>query len=88
MSYIIYEVFLQEVMVINMRGDIRRFYLKRCFNLKAALTNMINAGTSTRGPTTPVNASGELSPNVAMATAMANSKLFPAAVNAKVVDLE
>ena len=33
-----------------------------------------------RGPTTPTNASPELSPKTATATAIANSKLFPAAV--------
>ena len=42
----------------------------------------MSAGTSTNGPTTPVKASGEFKPKVAIATAIANSKLFPEAVNA------
>jgi hypothetical protein len=33
------------------------------------------------GPTTPTNASPEFSPNIATATAIASSKLVPAAVN-------
>lgn len=41
----------------------------------------INTGTSTKGPITVVNATGEANPNVAIATANANSKLLPAAVN-------
>ena len=39
-------------------------------------------GTSTNGPITAAKAAPELIPNTAIATAMANSKLFPAAVNA------
>ena len=37
------------------------------------------------GPTTPASAWPEVTPKVAMATAMASSKLLPAAVNASVV---
>lgn len=44
------------------------------------LTKAINTGTSTNGPITVVNATGDAKPNVAIATASANSKLFPAAV--------
>ena len=43
---------------------------------------MIKAGTSTSGPITPANACPEFNPKTAIATAIANSKLFPAAVNA------
>ena len=46
----------------------------------ATLTKAINTGTSTKGPITVVNATGDAKPNVAIATASANSKLFPAAV--------
>ena len=52
------------------------------FNHKLALTNKIKTGTSTRGPITPTKACWELIPNTAIATAMANSKLFPVAVKA------
>ena len=37
------------------------------------------------GPTTPARAWPEVTPKVPMATAMASSKLLPAAVNASVV---
>jgi hypothetical protein len=37
------------------------------------------------GPTTPARACPDVTPNVAIATAMASSKLLPAAVNASVV---
>lgn len=40
----------------------------------------MSTGTSTRGPITVVNATGDAKPKVAIATANANSKLFPAAV--------
>ncbi len=40
----------------------------------------MSAGTSIKGPTTAANATPELIPNTAIATAIANSKLFPAAV--------
>ena len=40
-----------------------------------------STGTSIRGPTTPARAWPEVTPKVPMATAMANSKLLPAAVN-------
>src|ERR1035438_2342397 len=36
------------------------------------------------GPTTPASASPEVTPNVPIATAIASSKLFPAAVKARV----
>ena len=37
------------------------------------------------GPTTPASACPEVAPKVAMATAIASSKLLPAAVKASVV---
>lgn len=49
-------------------------------NQSDTLTNAISTGTSTKGPITVVNATGEAKPKVAIATAKANSKLFPAAV--------
>lgn len=42
-------------------------------------------GTSTKGPITVAKATGEARPNVAMATAIASSKLLPAAVKAMAV---
>jgi hypothetical protein len=45
----------------------------------------IITGTSTSGPITAANAAPELMPNTDTATAMANSKLFEAAVNESVV---
>jgi len=45
-------------------------------------TNIINTGTSTKGPITPANACPEFNPKTAIETAIANSKLFPAAVKA------
>ena len=57
------------------------FLLKK----NATLTNAIITGTSTNGPITAAKASPELIPNIAIATAMANSKLLLAAVNDKVV---
>jgi hypothetical protein len=53
---------------------------------KATLTKPINAGTSINGPTTPTNASPEFRPKTATETAMANSKLFTAAVKERVAD--
>src|SRR5690554_7636936 len=53
-------------------------YLSR--NQNETLTNAINTGTSTNGPITPAKAWPELRPKTAIATAMANSKLLPAAV--------
>ena len=50
------------------------------------LTNAIITGTSTNGPITAANASPEFIPNTAIATAIANSKLLLAAVNASVID--
>ena len=50
--------------------------------LSATFTNNIKTGTSISGPTTQAKASPELIPKTAIATAMPNSKLFPAAVNA------
>ena len=58
-----------------------------CRNQKETRTNKISAGTSTKGPITPANACPEFSPKTAIATAIANSKLFPAAVNATAVVL-
>src|SRR3546814_108083 len=54
-------------------------------NQKAALTSRISTGTSTSGPITAAKATGEASPKAAMATAIASSKLLPAAVNATAV---
>src|SRR5690606_32115789 len=48
-------------------------------------TSRISTGTSTSGPMTAAKATGEVSPNAAMATAMASSKLFEAAVKARAV---
>lgn len=45
------------------------------------MTSEIKTGTSTNGPITVVNATGDAKPKVAIATAKANSKLLPAAVN-------
>jgi hypothetical protein len=50
--------------------------------LNATFTRPISTGTSTRGPITAANASPELIPKTATATAMANSKLLLAAVKA------
>ena len=52
---------------------------------KATLTRPIMTGTSTRGPITAAKASPELMPKMAIATAMASSKLLLAAVNDNVV---
>ncbi len=51
----------------------------------AAFTREIITGTSTRGPMTAAKAAPESMPKTATATAMANSKLLLAAVNARVV---
>ena len=45
----------------------------------------MSTGTSMRGPTTVAKATPDEMPKTAMATAMANSKLLPAAVKASVV---
>ena len=56
-------------------------YLKYFFfNQNATFTKIINAGTSTKGPITPAKACPLLIPNTPIETAMANSKLLPAAV--------
>jgi hypothetical protein len=55
-----------------------------CF--KENFTNKINTGTSTNGPITAANATPEFIPKTPIATAIPNSKLLPAAVNAKDVD--
>ena len=60
----------------------------RRWNHKATLTSAIITGTSTSGPMTAANAAPELMPNTATATAIANSKLLLAAVNARVVVFE
>lgn len=52
---------------------------------KDTYTRATSTGTSIRGPTTPARAWPEAAPQVAIATAMASSKLLPAAVNASVV---
>jgi len=53
---------------------------------KATFTRPMSAGTSINGPTTPTKASPEFNPKTATDTAIASSKLLPAAVNAKVAD--
>ncbi|WP_207534315.1 hypothetical protein [Desertivirga arenae] len=45
----------------------------------------MSAGTSTSGPITPTKGSPKLIPKTPTATAMASSKLLPAAVNAMAV---
>ena len=47
----------------------------------------MSAGTSTNGPMTPAKAWPEFSPKTPIATAMASSKLLPAAVKATAVVL-
>src|SRR5690606_3991219 len=54
-------------------------------NQKATLTSKISTGTSTSGPMTAAKATGEASPDAAIATAIASSKLLPAAVKATAV---
>ena len=54
--------------------------------LKAKFTIKIKTGTSICSPMTAVNAARKSVPNTAIATAMPNSELLPAAVNANVVD--
>ena len=54
-------------------------------NFKATETSNISIGTSTRGPMTVAKASFDARPKVAIETAIANSKLFEAAVNDKEV---
>jgi predicted RNA-binding Zn-ribbon protein involved in translation (DUF1610 family) len=49
---------------------------------KATLTSEISTGTSTSGPMTVANATGDARPKVAMATAITSSKLLLAAVKA------
>ena len=48
------------------------------------MTRLIITGTSTSGPITAANATPELMPNTATATAIASSKLLLAAVNESV----
>lgn len=52
---------------------------------RATDTSRISTGTSTSGPITAANATGDASPKAAIATAMASSKLFEAAENASAV---
>jgi len=66
-------------MVKNILYALKKYFF---FSQKETRTKSINAGTSTKGPTTPANACPEFNPNTAIATAMANSKLLPAAVKA------
>ena len=61
----------------RLRGDHKASYF--FLNQKATFTRAINAGTSTNGPITPAKAWPLLMPNTPMATAMASSKLLPAA---------
>ena len=51
----------------------------------ATCTRPISTGTSTSGPMTVAKATSDAMPKIAIATAMASSKLFPYAVNARVV---
>ena len=51
-------------------------------------TRLIKTGTSTRGPITAANASPELIPKTAIATAIASSKLLLAAVKDSVAVFE
>ncbi len=60
----------------------------RRFQRSATETNAISAGTSTNGPTTAAKVAPEVSPKTPTATAMANSKLLPAAVNPSVAAFE
>ncbi len=53
----------------------------RPLSQNATLTSPIITGTSISGPMTAANASPELRPNTATATAIASSKLLLAAVN-------
>ena len=46
----------------------------------------MSAGTSINGPITHAKATPDFIPTTAIATAIASSKLFPAAVNDKVAD--
>ena len=52
----------------------------------ATLTSPISTGTSTSGPITAANAAPLSMPKLAIATAIASSKLFDAAVNDSVAD--
>ena len=52
---------------------------------RTPFTRPIITGTSTSGPITAANAAPELIPKTETATAIASSKLFDAAVNARVV---
>ena len=67
-------------------GDstVYRKYLR--LNQIATFTRLMSTGTSTSGPMTAANACPESIPKTATATAIANSKLFDAAVKLKVVD--
>ncbi|WP_274427969.1 hypothetical protein [Desulfosarcina sp. BuS5] len=62
----------------------------KCFflNHRDTFTRLIRTGTSTSGPITAANATPELIPKTATATAtaMASSKLLDAAVKLRVVD--
>src|SRR5271168_4898725 len=58
----------------------------RCLIQNATLTSPMSAGTSISGPTTPTKASPDFNPKTATATAIANSKLLPAAVKDSVAD--
>jgi hypothetical protein len=65
----------------NWYYQIKYFFL----NKKATLTKPIITGNSTSVPMTAAKASPELIPKIAIASAIANSKLLLAAVNDKVV---
>ena len=55
----------------------------RGFNHSDTETSATNTGTSIRGPITPARACWEVTPQMLMQTAIASSKLLPAAVNAR-----
>ena len=56
----------------------------RRWKWRATFTSAIMTGTSTSGPITAANAAPELMPKTDTATAIANSKLFDAAVTESV----
>ena len=55
-------------------------------NQSETFTSEIRTGTSTNGPITVANATGDAIPKTAMATAIASSKLLEAAVNEREAD--
>ena len=88
---IIFEIFISSILIygqisgafISPLSTFPKYFF---WKYKATLTSEIKTGTSTKGPITAANASPELIPNTAIATAIANSKLLLAAVNDSVAD--